>query len=1264
MNRFLYIFLALIVSAGSLFSQNSSEVRTLDWHTSVNGNNESEDSFYHALYKEDCPNLPWYYESFDAPQGSQIQVEVINPQFETVKLASDLGDICIDDLPEKLQFYSEFGVQKMKNHTGLYVNPFIISNNTIQRLVSFTLNINTAVGPQLEAQSPLFADNSVLATGDWYRFYVEKTGIHVLTYSDLVKLGMDMKNVNSDFLAVFGNGGSMLPELNQDARYDDLQELAVFMDDGNDGSFDETDRIIFYAQGPMVWKYNDSYHRYQHYKNIYTDKSGYFVTLLSHPYGKRIQPLESVEEQPTHLVSTFTDLYAHENNLVSLNETGKQWYGMDFDSENFQATLSDINFPDLVDSVPVYMKTEVVGRSISDDCRFRIYHAGEEVSFLNVRNILATDNMTFARSKSVQSQVVTHSGDDLPLDIVFEYENPNALGWLDYIELHAVRELHFHGNQYDFRNLPSFGYQRVASFAIRATNSVTVWDITDIHNCKNVVYAYENDSVRFIQPSQELHEYTIFDGSDFYHPVLDEKIENQNLHGEKPVDYLVISHPNFIAQSERLAQLHRDHDGVTTLVVTPEVIYNEFSSGVQDITAIRDFIRMMYMKSNGEKPTSVVLMGDASYDYMNRIEPNTNFVPTFQSEESLAMSSSWDTDDYYAVLDDMEGENAYGLLDVGVGRFPVSTPEEADQMINKIEHYLSRDQAVMHDWKNTMVFVADDEDTNLHFNQAETLTSLVDTSYPQMNINKIYFDAYQRVSVAGGYRFPDAKDAINKAMDNGALIVNYTGHGGETGWSNEKVLEIPDINSWTNYDRLSVLITATCEFSRFDNPNHTSAGEMVVLNPNGGAVSMFTTSRLSFAQSNFGLNQRFYDVALIPRKDGQPTLGEIMMYSKVPSQTSTKNFVILGDPGLTLQLPDYEISTDKINGISAVAFSDTTRALETMSIDASVRYFDGTVNSSFNGVVNVKLYDKASVYSTLGQAPGSEVAEFALCDKLLFEGVAEVVNGSFSIEMLIPKEINYQYGDGKISYYATDNQEYVDAQGVYNEIVIGGYNSSGLTDNAGPSVVAYLNNLRFESGDYTNENPVLLVDIADPCGINSMGNSIGHNITAYFDDQMDQIIELNPYYSPEPGTYDKGSVVYPFENLENGQHSITVKAWDLCNNSTVVTIQFVVSSLIGVELNELKAYPNPLTDYVDFTFNHNMPGRNLDVKLDIFDFMGRNIRNLETTIYCENVSAGPLRWDRKNSAGASVNQGVYYYRIRVRTISGDYTVSGGTLIVN
>jgi hypothetical protein len=721
-----------------------------------------------------------------------------------------------------------------------------------------------------------------------------------------------------------------------------------------------------------------------------------------------------------------------------------------------------------------------------------------------------------------------------------------------------------------------------------------------------------------------------------------------------PVEYVIVAHPDFNAEAQRLADFHRQSSRLSTIIVSPVEIYNEFSSGVEDVTAIRDFIRMLYDRSGDAKlPRYLLLFGDASYDYKDRIPDDHNLVPAFQSRESLRYASSFVTDDFFGCMDPDEGTNGAGTPDIGIGRFPVRDTEQARHMVDKVIHYATGSGLVSGPWRNSVCYIADDEDNNIHLNQAEQLSGAVDTIAPCFNLAKIYLDAYGQVKSPAGDRYPDVNSAIDKAVSSGALIVNYTGHGGETGLAHERVLDVPMIQSWDNIDRLTAFVTATCEFSRYDDPAMVSAGEMVLLNQKGGGIGLFTTSRLAYSQSNFAMNKRFYQAAFkIDTVTGEyPRLGDLLRLSKTPSNQNIKNFVLLGDPALMLAYPQYRIKAVEILQEPEGLPADTLTALSRITVKAQVQDLDGVKIEGFNGKAYPVVYDKPVNYNTRANDPGSRIQDFQISNKILFKGEATVTRGEFTFTFIVPKDIMYSFGDGKISYYAVDTVSWIDAQG-HDTILIGGSDGEPVQDTTGPEISVYLNHYSFESGDATTPNPLLIVGLMDESGINTVGNGIGHDLIAILDSNYVNPILLNDQFIPATDDFRTGEARARLSTLDNGLHTLTVRAWDVLNNSSEETIYFHVNTEDHVFVNGLYNYPNPVKEGTSFVFRHNKPGQDVNVVIRIYSISGALIQTLQYTFNTEYLESGPLYWNGRDSGGNLVPGGLYVYQALVASNTG------------
>lgn len=1141
------------------------------------------------------------------------------------------------------------------------------TSGTYERLVYFEISIElstlSASSKQFHTQSThTFANTSVLASGNWYKIGVTQPGIFKIDYSFLENMGIDINNTDPRNIRIYGNGGGMLPLQNSISRYDDLQENAIEVNGEADGVFNTTDYILFYAEGPDEWTYSTSDQKFHHKTNVYSDTVFYFLTA-DLGTGKRIQTQASSAQSATHTVTSFDDYAFHEQDASNLIKSGREWYGEKMDILN---TLNfSFNFPNLITTSTAYIKAALAARydapTLSNT--FTINTNGGSI---NLSPASTNFNCYWCDFAMTASNSFTFTPVANPIPVTVTKNVSSITGWLNYIEVNARRQLSAAGagNQFPFRDINCVGSGNVSEFILSNTNALwKIWDVTDILNVKLQATSLQGTDTKFTLPTDTLKHFVAFNGSSFYTPLFAGMVVNQNLHALKQTDMIIVSHPAFLSEAATLANLHINEDDLSVIIVTPQQIYNEFSSGAQDITAIRDFVKMFYDRANSNPdsiPKYLLLFGDASYDYKKRFTSNTNYVPAFQSNNSTSYTSSYVSDDFYGLLEDTEGDlDAGGLVDIGIGRFPVKSKSEAQTAVNKVLKYVSTGISLgaqngscdnsnasnFGDWRNYLCFIGDDEDGNLHTSQANQLAEGVKTDYPVFNIDKIYLDAYTQVSTPGGNRYPEVSEAIDKRIEKGALIINYTGHGGEVGLAHERIVEIAQINSWSNINKLPLMFTATCEFSRFDDPERTSAGELVFLNANGGAIALMTTVRLVYAAPNFYLNQHFYENVFDTLPNGEmPRLGDVFKLTKVASGTdlNNRNFSLLGDPALRLSYPRHSIATTTVT-------ADTLKALNTVTVTGYVQDKYGNKLTSYNGILYPTVFDKAITITTLSNdGAQSPPMNFTLQKNVLYKGKVSVTNGDFSFSFILPKDVaGSSYGIGKISYYAENGLE--DANGYYDNIYVGGSSGTSSTDVAGPEVELYMNDDKFVFGGVTNENPQLYARLKDDNGINTSGIGIGHDITAIIDANTSQQIILNDYYESDLDNYKSGSIRYPLKDLSEGKHTLKLKAWDVHNNSAEAYTEFVVAPDAELALKHVLNYPNPFTTKTSFYFEHNKPCDNLNVQVQVFTVSGKLVKSINQTVMCDGFRSDPIVWDGKDDFGQKIGRGVYLYRLKIRS---------------
>jgi hypothetical protein len=1215
--------------------------------------------FTNADYTFDKPNIP-YFVGIESIHNNKVSLNFSVSNLQAIPL----NEIEISLVDLNLLDTSFTVSQKVLSSRGNYflrtemaairINP---KSLVIEKLLS--CDILTQVSDSevsLKSGDNKFAGSSVLASGTWYRMRLKENGIYRVSGNDLKAMGINTSGLNPAHIRLFGNGGGLLPVLNSDPRIDDLAELPIQLIGGEDGSFDASDYFLFYGQGPVRWEYNQLEQTYTHQNHYYDDYANVFITV-DNGIGRRIETQPSASGTILASVTNFTDYQVIDEDVNNLTNTGRTWYG-----DLYDVTLSesyDFNFPNIILGEPGTVNCFVAGRTTSG-ANFQLSVDGEVKKFIPIRTTTTT-SYTFATTANTKVSF-NPVGSVVEVGLAFSRVSNTSRGWLDYIEVNVKRGLSFVGSQLEFRNHLTSQQNGVYEYKIsNANDQIKIWDVSNPVAPFVQSASFQSNTTVFNASSLITHDFIAFDGSNFLTAEFVEIVGNQNLHAVTDIDYLIISHPDFLPEAERLAEIHRNNSDLVVFVTTPQKIYNEFSSGSQDITAIRDFARKLYTQSSpGRELRYLMLFGDASFDYKDRIGGNSNFVPTWESIESLDLVGSIASDDYFGFMDEDEDDTGTNLVDIGIGRFPVNTITLAGQMVDKVENYLSRKEIVMGSWRNFVTFIADDGDGTLHMKDAEDLAGFLKEDQKALNIDKIYLDSFKQIATTGGQKAPEMNQAINNRMEKGSLIMNYSGHGGEIGWGHERTLEIADIINWRNFDMLPVFITATCEFSRYDDPTRVSAGELVILNPEGGAISMFTTSRATYASANLRLNMAIYDDNIFLKQDGEyPRFGDVIRRSKSKGDPNDLKFVLLGDPAIQLTFPTLKVNTTHINDVPVNENYDTLRGYDVVKVSGIIADEFDQIVSDYNGIVYPSVYDKSIDFVTYGDqnAPFT----YNLRNSLIYKGKVAVVNGKFSFSFMLPKDIAYNFGTGRISYYATDFE--TDANGYYENIVIGGFNETVVEDQHGPVIDLYLNDTTFQSGNMTNENPSLFANLKDENGINTTGNGIGHDIVATITGATEKNIILNDFYEAELNESTSGSVSYLFSNLNPGQHTLSLKAWDVFNNSSEASINFVVVGSDQMVLDKLYNYPNPFTYETSIVFDHNQVGNELDVEVNIFNTTGKCVKTITQQISGNGNQSEPIRWDGTSDGGIPVSKGLYIYRVFVTNENGESSDKRAKMLV-
>lgn len=1254
--RFLLKITILIVSFSISFCYSGLSQDTLrcqikwlpsvpSWFKSDSAQNKVLLYFENARYNE--TGIPVFNKSIPVEdQCSDLSLQILSLSFDTVPVTNSYSRL--NDIPENISFSADILRTEKKNFGQISVIPVIRKNEKLLLLKSFTVVLEKSYQRTTKKRATsIWKTASVLSSGTWRKIAVSKTGVYKISFGELKNMGFtEPANIK-----IFGNGGSMLPERFTGSKTDDLNEIPVFIAVGSDEKFNEGDYLYFYATGPLTWSYDAVSKKFIHSKHNFTNKTYYFLTTGEN--GARITDADPVNTAEEVIINSFSDYVVHEENLYNLIKSGRNWVG-----EHFGQTVSrnfNFSFPDPVENSQFTIEGEVLARS-QVNTGFTLRYNNQALVNQTMSRVYTNDETSNHADSRAFLAKSTIAGKDMVVNLNFDNRGDNsAEGWLNYLRINARRKLRFNTDQLLFRDTTALFQSKTALFTIdNASASQLLWDVTNIHKVKSIKYTITGQQITYKALTDTLRNYVLFDPAKAFTPdfLKDEgnAVENQNLHALYDIKMVIISHKTLLAEADEIAEIHRNTDNFSVVTVTPEQIYNEFSSGNPDPAAYRNFMKMLYDKAQTQEqlPRYLLLMGDGSYKNLSdkpaSQENNSNLILTYQSANSLRPVSSYVSDDYFGLLDDNESIEM-GLLDIGIGRIPVSTPKQAKAIVNKIKRYISASS--YGSWRNNLCFLADDEDGNIHMAQADQLSAFAGVNHPSYNLLKVYIDAFPQVTTSTGPRYPEVNKAIEDNLNRGVLILNYTGHGGIAGLAHEQILLKEEIKRWNN-SVYPLFVTATCEFSRFDEYEITTAGEEVLLNENGGGIALLSTTRLVYSGPNFVLNQEFFRNFAGRENNGDYyRLGDLMKRTKNSSGTDINklSFTLLGDPALRLAYPQMNVKTTHINGNDISLATDTLKAYKEVTVKGIITDLNGNHAPGFNGLIYPTLYDKEQTVKTLNN-DNTNPFSYRQQESILYKGKATVRNGEFEFMMVIPREIAYNYGKGKLSYYASG--ENTDAAGHFDQFIIGGISAGAIIDQEGPEIRLYMNNKDFVPGGITNQFPTLLATLSDENGINLSGTSIGHNIIGILDNNTANSFVLNNYFESETDNHRKGSIEYKLPQLAPGKHTISLKAWDIFNNSSIAEIAFEVADSSFLQVKNLYNYPNPFSEITTFSFEHNQPGKNLDAELQIFSVTGNLISSERFIITSEGFTSGPVIWDGTKNKSKKPERGIYIYRFIFR----------------
>ena len=1089
-----------------------------------------------------------------------------------------------------------------------------------------------------------YAERSVLADGHWVKIRVSESGVCRMSFSELRNAGLEPSQVR-----VFGYGGAQKEQDFSKPNIDDLPQVPVYVGE---------DYILFYVQGPISWTYNGS--RFAHTRNTYSD-FGYY--LLSDDAGDMLlfPEAEAVSGSPTDV--TYYSYYQvqDEDSVNLIDRTGVSGGGRTFYGEQFAAgqtrtfTFSTPyangdNSSVYIDMAANAATTSTVKAKLNNTSSKSIYISSipDHYTF----GVAGTISMNGASEE--QNQRVT---------IQFVNSNASALAWLNYIEITTPSELVMTGSYMGIRSLVNRNTTNPVRFLLRNTTASTqIWDVTDLAAIQRMPTTMVDDQLAWVGTQADgVHEYIAVntDGTKFVQAEVVGEVKNQNLHALNNIDYIIICPEGYEDVSEDLAKAHEAKQAITYAIVTDQQVYNEFSSGTPDATAYRWLMKMLYDRAKngiGQQPRWLLLMGHGTFDNRKLLRNSgTSLLLTYQSKNSVNEIKAYATDDYFAYLDDNEGAiDTQGRMDIGVGRLPVESLDEARTTVDKLIQYIRNEQTGK--WKNQLVYLADDGENGTHTETAEKSAELVRIKNPDFIVHKIFLDAYPQEVNASGESYPLAKNRVLNLLKNGVLFFNYSGHGGYNAITNESILNLKDIAGMTNKNQAFWLF-ATCNFAQCD-AGKRSAAETAVLNPKGGAIGILAATRTVYASQNTNLNRSVCDT-LFGHSDVfhyDMTLGEAISIGKnlLGSDENKLAYVLLGDPCMRLNYPtDYHVET--------LTEMDTLNALSVQHVEGRIIDEDLNTVSDFNGKVDITIYDKMqSIPTRDNDNAGGDPRVIAYNDypNTIFSGATDVKDGLFNYTFMVPKDIRYNFDNGRIVYYAVtaDSLETAEAVGHFEQFIIGGTGSTVAIDTIGPEMEIYLNSPAFRNGDKTYATPRFFANLYDKNGINTAGAGIGHDLMLIIDDDPKMIYSLNEYFTAANNSYQAGQVSYLMEELANGPHSLTFRAWDLLNNSTTKSLNFIVEAGLDPSIYNVTTYPNPVqqSGVVHLIVNYDQPDELIETEIYLYNTAGQMVYSHKQ----DNPDAVSI-----NLPSLGLNTGVYVYSVKIKSASSKYSTTSGKIIV-
>lgn len=1092
-------------------------------------------------------------------------------------------------------------------------------------------------------QAQNYPQHSVLSNGLWYKIVIANDGIYKIGCDELSALeGKSIRNVG-----IYGNGGGMIPEYNSIDRPNDLiQNPIKVVDNNGNGIFDRGDYLLFYGASANTWSYSPDDEIFKYNVHAYSNYNYYFLNLSeTHP-----MTIATANEAQTGTVDgeieKMTRLSVINEERNNLGNTGRIWLGDKFTNATGSRQYW-LNMPNITDGTTLSLRYAFASNT-KDIASFTIESSG------------ISKQISFESARYYKSEIIryTHRGnatDGINYTISYTSPDPLTIGYLDFLEINAEVAINYTGGQVLVYNRQHIGEHGVYSFAFQASVSPTVWNITDPTHATEMETSVNGGKRSFVDSTMTPQSYILFDGNSYKTPESINSISCQDLHGNDNPDMIIVSNPVFMAQSERIANLHRIEDGMNVLVVKDEAVYNEFSSGKQDPLAIREMLRMYYKRAQADStkrmPKYLMLFGKGTFDNRDILGNGLPTLVTYQSEISFDENSSYCSDDFFGYLADEATGSQRDQLYVGIGRIPARNATEANLIVDKIEAYMHHNDLGNNeqcgDWRNYVALIADDADPSsssdsVFAHSAEQLALKIRDTYPHLNLDRMYADSYVQQSGAIGSYYPELNNALKQRIDYGCILMNYIGHGSIRYIGTERYMEQLDIAGYTNFNRLPIFITSTCSFGRYDLVEEICGAEAFLEAPAAGVAVISAARPISHIE-------KFNTDVCMQALNPQNRLGDALRIAKNNTPVS-HTIALLGDPALRPDIPQNHVVVTAINNRPIdSARTDSAMVLSEVTISGEIQGPQGNRIEDFEGNIYPIVFDREKRCHTLANDnEGTEVA-FLQQNSILFKGTERVKDGRFEYAFIVPRDVAFNYDFAKLSHYASSG--YDDATGAYTNIMFGGFDTTTDLTPFRPEIRLFLNDTNFISGGTTDAYPSIYAILEDSVGINAVGSGIGHDITATLDNNGNTTIVLNNFYKTDLGNSRRGTLRYNFDELTEGMHTLTLKAWNIYNFSNSATITFYVSNGNEPQIGDCYARPNPAKEETQIRIEHNCKESLKEVVIAIYDLTGQLVKTFHPAP-SNNSYVVAVNWDFRNDGGAKVSRGIYVAHAILTTTEG------------